>query len=82
MNTIDINKRLVDLYFSMLKNLSQNNKLALIEKLSYSIRTSEEENLNKKIDDLYGSWKSNQSADEIIQELKEARNFNREDTKL
>lgn len=82
MSTVDINKRLVDTYFSMLKNLSQNNKLELIERLSNSIRTSKRKKTAKSIDALYGSWESEKSADEIIKEIEDARNFNRKEIEL
>jgi len=82
MSTVDINKRLVDTYYSMLKNLSQNNKLELIERLSNSIRTSKKEKSENSIDALYGSWESEKSADEIIKEIEDARNFNRKEIEL
>ncbi|MDD3773303.1 MAG: hypothetical protein PHC38_11705 [Weeksellaceae bacterium] len=84
MSTIDINKRLVDTYYSMLKNLSQNNKLELIERLSNSIRTSKSKEAKTKdsLDSLYGSWESQKSADEIIKEIENSRNFNRKEIKL
>jgi len=81
MSTVDINKRLVDTYYSMLKNLSQNNKLELIERLSNSIRTSKKKP-KSSIDALYGSWESGNSADEIIKEIEDARNFNRKEIEL
>lgn len=82
MSTIDINKQLVDTYYSMLKNLSQNNKLELIERLSKSIRTSKKEENKDSLDSLFGSWESQKSADEIIKEIEDSRNFNRKEIKL
>jgi len=82
MSTEEINKQLVDTYYSMLKNLSQDNKLELIERLSNSIRTSKKEKSGKSIDALYGSWESEKSADEIIKEIEDARNFNRKEIEL
>src|SRR5690625_5092840 len=82
MSTEEINKQLVDTYYSMLKNLSQDNKLELIERLSNSIRTSKMEKSGKSIDALYGSWESEKSADEIIKEIEDARKYNLKEIEL
>lgn len=68
--------KLVDSYFSMLKDLSRNSKLELIEKLSQSMKTSK----SKKDDswkELYGSLKLDKPADEFITGIKKDRNFTR-----
>lgn len=81
MKAADIKMNLVDSFFFLLKNLSSNHKLELIARLSKSMKTS---NKAKKasLRSLYGSWVSDQSADELIDELKKARNFDREREKL
>ena len=76
MKAADINTTLIDNYFSLLKNLSSDNKLELIARLSKSMKTSKITRKNVSLSSLYGSWESEQSADEIIAELKSARNFN------
>lgn len=78
MKTADINSTLIDTYFSLLRNLSSDSKLELITRLSQSMKTSKRKSKKVSLDSLYGSWNSEQSADEIIAELKNARNFNRE----
>ena len=84
MKIADINKNLVDCYFTLLKNLSPDNKLELIVRLSKSMK---KEKKVKKVEEislesLYGSWVSEQSADELVQELKNARNFSRKREEL
>jgi len=77
MKATDINTALIDNYFSLLKNLSHDNKLELIARLSKSMKGSKKAKKEISLSSLYGSWVSDQSADEIISELKNARNFNR-----
>jgi hypothetical protein len=58
----------------MLKNLSFNNKLELITKLSNSMKTVKKANSNS-IKSLYGSLITDQSSDEFIDEMKKSRIF-------
>lgn len=81
MNTTEINTNLIDSYYMLLKNLSQDNKLELIARLSKSMATT------KKTKD--NSWKSlfgalilDQSADEFVEGLKKDRNFIRKSVDL
>jgi hypothetical protein len=76
MNTANINPDLIDHYFTLLKSLSPNSKLELIARLSKSMKTT---NKAKEISlkSLFGAWESEQSAEELVQDLKNARNFNR-----
>ena len=81
MNTADINTNLVDSYFSLLKNLSSDNKLELISRLSTSMKT------NKKVKDeswksLFGALELNQPADEFVEDLKRERVFRRKSVDL
>ena len=71
------NKIMVDDYYGLLRNLSKETKIKLIAKLSNSIiedNTSENENV---VDNFFGAFKSNKSAEEIIKEIIESRTFNR-----
>ena len=77
MRIADINTNLVDSYYTLLKSLSPNNKLELIARLSKSMKTTKKNKKDNFLDELYGSWVSDQSADELVEELKKARNFNR-----
>lgn len=72
MNTAEL--KLIDNYFSVLKDLSRNSKLELIEKLSKSMKTVRKEKDNSW-KSLYGSLKLDKPADEFISELKNDRNF-------
>ena len=70
------NKIMVDDYYGLLRNLSKETKIKLIAKLSNSIiedNTSENENV---VDNFFGAFKSNKSAEEIIKEIRESRSFN------
>ena len=78
MKTTDINMNLVDSYYKLLKSLSSNNKLELIARLLVSMKTTKKKNENISLDDWFGSWVSDQSADELVDELKKARSFNRQ----
>lgn len=81
MGASDVNINLVDSYYTLLKNLSPNNKLELIAKLSKSMKTTKAKK-EVSLSSLYGSWVSEQSADELVAELKKARNFNRQREEL
>jgi len=75
MKTIDVNNGLIDGYFGLMKNLSPELKLDLIAKLTNTLKIDlSEKNTLKKA---FGAWKSTKTADKIIEELKENRNFNR-----
>ncbi len=76
MQTIDINKRLVDSYLELLKNLSPNSKLDLISGLSASLKSSKKKK-TVSLKSLYGDFIPEKSADEIISDLKNARTFTR-----
>ena len=77
MKTVDINTSLIDNYFGLLKNLSPEVKLDLIERLSRTLRidfVSDKKVLEKS----FGNWVSDKSADDIINDLRNERNFNRQ----
>jgi len=77
MKTTDINTTFIESYFGLIRNLSPELKLDLIERLSKTIKGD----LSRKKDSFksaFGAWKSDKSADEIIIELREKRNFNRQ----
>jgi hypothetical protein len=77
MKAVDINTTLIDGYLKLLDNLSPNNKLDLISRLSTSIKTdlSDKKNLFKKA---FGAFEPEESADEIIQQIRDSRTFNRQ----
>ena len=63
-----------DFYFGFLKTLDLDSKLDLISKLSLSLKDVENV-LNKSLQSLFGAYKSEDSAEEIIAELKASRVF-------
>jgi len=76
MQTTDINKKLVEGYLELFKNLSSNSKLDLISGLSDSLKSSKK-NKKSSLKALTGDFIPEKSADEIIADLKNARNFTR-----
>ena len=67
---------LADYYFGFLKNLNQNSKLDLISKLSQSLKNDEQVS-DTSLQSLFGAYKSEETAEEIIAELRASRVFNR-----
>lgn len=77
MKAIDINTTLIEGYSRLLDNLSPNNKLDLISKLTLSIKTDLTDR-KKSFYKSFGAWESKQSADEIIKDINGSRIFNRQ----
>ncbi len=72
MRTAEINTTIVDGYVGLLDNLSTSNKLDLITKLTASIMTD----LNKKKSSFkkaFGAFDSKQTAEEIIEDIRNSR---------
>jgi len=68
---------IVDNYFGIIKNLSPDVKLELISRISDSLRrTSNQENDSWK--NLFGAFNSEQSAEEIIEDVRKSRFSNRQ----
>ncbi len=76
MKAADLKFNLIDSYLGLLNNLSVDNKLELISKLSDSLKDSKK-STDKSIHELYGAFVTTKSAEEIILELKKARSFQR-----
>ncbi len=77
MNTRNI---IADNYFGMIKNLSVDVKLELITRISESMKDfsqNEDKQKKKSWKLLFGAFDSEQSADEIIDELRKSRYTNR-----
>jgi hypothetical protein len=82
MNATSQNIKLVDYYFSFLKNLKHDSKLELITKLSESLKTGEEIEQDTTLQSLFGAYKSDETAEEIIAGLRASRIFNRKTESL
>jgi len=81
MKPVDININLIEHYLEMLSNLSPDSKLELIARLSKSMK-SKKKTSSGSLNDLYGSFISEKSADDLIDDLKKARSFNRKRAEL
>lgn len=75
MSAININQTLIDTYLALLRNLNQNDKLELISKLSQSMQDSKKDDTG--ISPFFGSFISDKTAEELIEEVKQSRIFNR-----
>lgn len=76
MTSLIPDQSIADYYFGLLKNLNADSKLDLISKLSQSIRNA------KSIPEvplrsLFGAYQLDETADEIIAEIRASRVFNR-----
>jgi hypothetical protein len=80
MKAANLKFNLIDSYLGLLENLSPDNKLELISKLSDSLKSSKkqtEKDSDKSLDDLCGAFIFDKSSDDLISDLKNSRNFNR-----
>ena len=77
MKAIDINTTLIDGYLQLLSNLSADNKLDLISKLTQAVKTDIGERKNSFYKS-FGAWESKQTADEIIADIRNSRIHNRQ----
>ncbi len=77
MKTTELNTKLLENYFGLIRNLSPEIKINLIEKIANTLKGNISSN-KTSINDAFGGWKSDKSADEIISEIRENRNFNRQ----
>lgn len=64
-----------DYYFDVLKNLNADSKLDLISRLSLSLKTGKTDNTS--LESLFGAYKSEETADEIIKSIRLSRVSNR-----
>jgi hypothetical protein len=76
MRTVEINT-IIDGYVGLLSNLSTSNKLDLISKLTASVKvdlTNKKSSFKKS----FGAFESSKSAEEIIDEIRSSRVFDRQ----
>ena len=72
MRIAEMNTTIVDGYVGLLDNLSTNNKLDLISKLTASVKT-DLTNKKSSFKKAFGAFDSKKSAEEIIQEIRNSR---------
>jgi len=72
MKTAEINTTIVNGYVELLDNLSTSNKLDIISKLSDSVKT-DLANKKSSFKKSFGAWKSKETAEEIIEDIRNSR---------
>lgn len=81
MKTVDIHTLLNESYLQLLKNLSPSHKLDLIAKLTQSVKDDIQEK-NNSFERSFGAWQSEESADEIVESIRNSRKFDRKTEEL
>jgi len=71
------NINIIDSYIGLLNNLSPDSKLELISRLSQSLK-SQKKPQEKSIQELFGAFVSEKSAETIIEEIRQSRTFTRQ----
>ena len=77
MEMIVENETFLDNYLGLLSGLSRESKIKLVESLSFDIKNSTVSETNW-IDELYGSFISDKSAETLISQIRADRRFIRE----
>ncbi len=72
------NVNIADNYWGMIKNLSADVRLELISRISNSLKSDKSIEKSDSWKLLFGAFESEQSADEIIEDLSQSRSTNRE----
>ena len=72
-----INYDILNNYWGLIKTLNASCKLDLIERLTHSIRQNQKQKTNT-MNLAFGAWESENSAEEIIEELRNSRSINRQ----
>jgi hypothetical protein len=77
MKSTDINVAIIEGYLQLLDNLSPRSKLDLISGLTHSVKSdiADKKNSFKKA---FGAFQSKKTADQLIEEIRNSRSFNRE----
>ena len=77
MKAANFNTKLVNGYLALLKNLSPAIKLDLISKLTQSVKTDITVKHNA-FEQAFGAWEGNESAEDLINTIKNSRQVNRQ----
>lgn len=75
------NRNIVNAYSQLFEGLDSITKLELIEHLSRSLR-KEKKTTEQSFYDSFGAFASSKSAEEIVEDIKTSRRFNKKDLKL
>jgi hypothetical protein len=76
MAAIAQNTDIADYYLGVLQNLTHDSKLDLISRLSQSLKMGNQMN-DITLQSLFGAYRSEETAEEIITAIKASRTFNR-----
>ena len=76
MNTENI--KIADNFVDMIKNLSDDVKLDIITKIKASLTKTKKKQVDDSWKDLFGAFKSDQTAEEMISEIRSSRYTNRQ----
>lgn len=71
MGSLVISNKILDKYFSYLKDLDTKTKKSLIQKLRASLENKPNQKTNAK--DLFGAWIDKRSSDAIISDIRDSR---------
>jgi hypothetical protein len=77
MRTVNSNLSIIDGYMRLLSNLSPNNKLDLIAKLTAAVKTDLSDKPSR-FKMAFGGFESSKTAEEIVEEIRSSRTFNRQ----
>ncbi|MES2616809.1 MAG: hypothetical protein V4613_02965 [Bacteroidota bacterium] len=76
MKALDVNSTIIEGYLKLLDNLSPGSKLELISKLTLSVKSDIADRKNN-FKQSFGAFDSKKTAEVIIDEIRDSRNFNR-----
>lgn len=77
MKSSDIHVQLTESYLQLLKNLSPNNKLDLIAKLTHSIKADIKKK-NNAFAKAFGGWQGGEDIEKFVTSIRMSRQFNRQ----
>ena len=81
MKATDLNNKLINSYLELLKNLSPATKLDLISKLTQSVKADIEVK-NNTFEEAFGAWEGDEHAEDLINTIRDSRQFNRQTEEL
>jgi hypothetical protein len=72
----ETNSTIVDCYFGLMHNISNENKKAIIKKLSASMKEDNSSN-ETRFESSFGAWKTEESAEQLALDIRNSRHFTR-----
>lgn len=77
METTNTDTTIIDGYIKLLDSLSPANKLDLIARLTASVK-ADIESKEVSFEEAFGAWQSDETAEEIIDKIRNSRTFTRQ----